>query len=681
MDKKTFEQEQEHLTEIYHKLLNKKEEIEEQISDLDEKASDEKNDIRDNIRLDYADDETSMETLGEIEVWNRYIDAYNVESNSLGKRLRTVNKLLESPYFGKITLQFDPSEDPENYYIGSAAMSEEGYKQLIIDWRSPIAELYYNQENGHTHYTVEGREIPVDLSLRRQFDISKDKLKSYFDTQIAIEDPMLLQSLSQVHSDKMQAITATIQKEQNTIIRYPDVPFLLVNGIAGSGKTSVLLQRIAYLFYKKRNTLRPDQVCLMTLNPVFREYIDNVLPDLGESNPITLTWKEFLEMVHVPFPESEYDSTEAEILNKIHDELPLLKPEADDFFDIKQKKTQILSKNEILSVINKLSQFPLGKRLIQTSLDELEQIAKNSIRNMDIDNTPSESISGSETAEENRIENDLGSALNIIRNCNFINIKNILKRILKRDNITPAEWLYTRMELTGICDRNIKYVMIDEVQDYTLSQMIVFRNYYPNARFMLLGDEFQSIRSGTLTFKALEEMTKADKKSFVELPLLTSYRSSPEITDIFASILPEEKKMMVSSVKRKGEKPLVIHCDTQSKYQEELQNTINDFSKKSGLTAVICKNRDSLEHILSLLGDSAPDEISGDCNLPKNGVFLIELIYAKGLEFDNVILPDADSNNYPDDELGNHCLYTAVSRATQHLAILTNSDLPSKINH
>ena len=129
MEKEEFNLEQDHLTTTYNKLLDMKKELEDQIAALDEKASDEKNDIRDNIRLDFADDETAFETLGEIEVWNRYIDTYNIESNSLGKRLGIVKKLLESPYFAKITLQFDPSEEPESYYIGRAAISENAYDQ------------------------------------------------------------------------------------------------------------------------------------------------------------------------------------------------------------------------------------------------------------------------------------------------------------------------------------------------------------------------------------------------------------------------------------------------------------------------------------------------------------------------------------------------------------------------
>lgn len=680
MEKEEFNLEQDHLTTTYNKLLDMKKELEDQIAALDEKASDEKNDIRDNIRLDFADDETAFETLGEIEVWNRYIDTYNIESNSLGKRLGIVKKLLESPYFAKITLQFDPSEEPESYYIGRAAISENAYDQMIIDWRSPIAEVYYNQENGHTHYTVDDREISVDLQLRRQFDLNKNKLISFFDTQVAIEDPMLLKSLQQTRSDKMQAITATIQKEQNTIIRYPDVPVLLVNGIAGSGKTSVLLQRIAYLFYQKRDTLRPEQVCLMTLNPVFRDYIDNVLPDLGEANPVTVTWQEFLQMVHVPFTENSFDDTDAENLQKIHDGLLTLKPEADDFFDIKQKEKLVMNKNDVLNVVKNFSQFPMGMRLIQIASDELEQRVKNSLRNMDHDNDDEDgSMAGSEAAQENQIENDYGGALRNIRHFSWINVKRIAQRILGKSDISAAEWLYTKMELTGACDRNMRYVMIDEVQDYTKAQMLVFRKFFPNARFMLLGDEFQSIREGTITFTEIEEMATADGKKFVELPLLTSYRSSPEITEMFAGVLPEEKKLMVSSVKRPGEATIIKSCSSDKEYASELRNLVKEFGEKEGLTAIICRNPLNMEKIIATLGKDAPVEITVHDELPKQGAFLIELTLAKGLEFDHVILADVDPMTYPDTVIGNHCLYTAMSRATQHLAILSNGELAAKV--
>lgn len=679
MNKEELKLEQDHLTSTYNKLLDMRKDLEDKIVSLDEKAMEEKNDIRDNLRFDYADDETSFETLGEIEVWNRYIDSYNVEVNSLGKRLRTITKLLESPYFAKVTLQFDPSEEPESYYIGRASISENRYQQMIIDWRSPIAEVYYNQENGHTHYTVDDKEIPVDLKLRRQFDLTKNKLNAYFDTQVAIEDPMLLASLSETRSDKMQAITATIQKEQNTIIRYPDVPVLLVDGIAGSGKTSVLLQRIAYLFYQKRNTLRPDQVCLMTLNPVFRDYIDNVLPDLGESNPVTVTWQEFLMKLHVPCGDTSQDYTDTDSLQKIKDGLLSLVPEEDDFFDVKQKEKLVLPKSDILSVVRRFNQFPMGVRLIQIASDELEQRARNSLRNMDNDSgEESESAPGSEKAEENLIENDFGGALSNIRHCSWVNVKHVAQRILKRDDITAAEWLYTKILLTGICDKNMRYVMVDEIQDYTMAQLQVLFKYYPNARFMLLGDEFQSIRRGTLTFYAIEEFAKEENKSFALLPLMTSYRCSPEITDKFAAILPDAKKMLVSSVKRPGEKTFSKAFDSDKEYYTELKKLIKEYSEMKGLTAVICRNPLTIDKIISALGKDAPSEITLQDALPESGAFLIELALAKGLEFDHVILADADEENYPSDEIGDHCLYTAMSRATQHLAILAKGKLAEK---
>ncbi len=680
MEKDVFANEQAHLTKTYNKLLEIREGLLSQISDLNEKAVDDKNDIRDNIRFDYADIETTMETLTEIEVWNRYIDTYNVESSSLGRRLETVDKLLEVPYFAEISLKFDDSEEAENYYIGRAAIAGKNHEQMVIDWRSPVAEVYYNQENGHTHYTVDDRTIPVDLKLRRQFDIRKDKLISYFDTQIAIEDPMLLKSLSQSRSDKMQAITATIQKEQNTVIRYPDVPYLLVNGIAGSGKTSVLLQRIAYLFYQKRKTLRPDQVCLLTLNPVFRDYIDDVLPDLGETNPLTITWREFLDMARVPYDANELDYTDDESLRRIHIVIQDLEPEEDDFVDVKQKDKVVLSKKEVFSVVKRYSQFPLGARLIQTVADELEERAKNSLKNMDFDSdNESEAVAGSETAVNNRIENDFGGALSCIRHCGFVDSAHVAKRILGSNQVTAAEWLFTRMELTGQCDRNMRYVMIDEVQDYTISQLMVFRKFFPNARFMLLGDEFQAIREGTLSFAQIEELAKEEKKSFVELPLLTSYRSSPEITQMFSSLLPEEKKMLVSSVQREGQKTYVKECRNDAEYYDELKKLIKEFEKKEGLTAVICRNGFNLEKICEGLDKDAPKVIEEHDSLPKSGAFLIELALAKGLEFDHVILADADPESYPGDELGKHCLYTAISRATQNLAVLSKGELSENL--
>ena len=161
------------------------------------------------------------------------------------------------PYFAKVRLQMRPGRPAQDVYIGATGVTDDSRRPLIVDWRSPIAETYYNQEMGPTSYRSTAGTRTVSLELRRQFDITQDVLHMYFDTTVAIEDSLLLGALKRHHSEKLQAITATIQREQNAVVRHEDVPVLLVNGIAGSGKTSVLLQRIAYLFYREREAPAP----------------------------------------------------------------------------------------------------------------------------------------------------------------------------------------------------------------------------------------------------------------------------------------------------------------------------------------------------------------------------------------------------------------------------------------
>lgn len=669
MEDNILKQEQEHLTTTYQKLLKMNEELDEDIRKLDNQATEEKNDIRDNIRLDFADDETKAETYGELEVWNRYIDTYNVQSEALRNKKMRIESLLKAPYFAKITLQFDPSEEPESYYIGNVEMSENGATPIVVDWRSPIAEVYYNQENGHTFYEVNGNRIDVDLQLRRQFDLDKDKLNSYFDTQVAIEDPLLLRSLSRQRSDKMQSISATIQKEQNAVIRHPDVPALIVSGIAGSGKTSVLLQRIAYLFFKQRENLRPDQVYMITLNPVFREYIDSVLPDLGESNPNTLTWQEFMDSCSIPLADKNPASTDSRDLEAIDDMLSLLIPEDGDFLPVYQKDELILSKAEVQSVVEKYNEtIPMGVRLVQVVATELETRARKVFRSRKRDN--SDKQQGEEKAAENQLENDFGGALKTIRNCGWLNYNAISKRLIGH---TPSaiEWFYLKMSLTGMCDRNARYCMVDEVQNYTKAQMMILKKYFPRAKFMLLGDEFQAIRPGTVTFKELEDIFSTDKKSTDTISLLTSYRSSPEITKLFTSLLPEEVRINTQSVQREGTEPLIKACSSEE-YRSFLLDTIRDNTDSEGLLAVVCQNKKSLNAVKDILGQDAPQVITGDKKLPKEGAILIELSHAAGLEFDCVVIPDADASRYPDDKLSKHRLYTAMSRATRKIAVLSD---------
>ncbi len=743
--KKIFTEEQTHLTETHAKLRAMRDALEAKVEAISDKAAKEKEDIRSNLSLNFDSDTDSMETYIEFEAMSHSIDQYNIEQNAAMEKLGRVKRLLKAPYFARVRLQFDPEEPPEDYYIGSAGIAENAWEQLVIDWRSPIAETYYNQENGRTFYMVNGSRVDVDLQLRRQYNLAEDKLFSFFDTQVAIEDPMLLQSLASRRTDKMKAITATIQKEQNAVIRSEDVPVLMVNGIAGSGKTSVLLQRIAYLFYKKRDDLRPEQVYLLTVNPVFRRYIDQVLPDLGEENPRTITWRDFVHIAEAPDKGPHEPAKEAD-LRKIQSALAALSFDEEDFKPVMQRGRCVLSRREIKRIADELAHIEAGPRFVRILADRLSERARVKIQRMERDdrrnnaagisdgsgaydgandgrgaysgeydgsgaNDSRRSAQGAgadagagrgsaanaespaafnemdpyadDTAagrsEQNRIRNDFGGAFSAIEHYAFLDIERIGCRILGRKNLTSAQWIWLKMLLTGICDRNVRYVMIDEVQDYTAAQLMVMRRYFDRAKFMVLGDEFQAIRPGTVTFEKIRELMSEDGREVRELSLLTSYRSSPEITEIFTGLLPKEKRGFTASVQRPGTAPVKMACATGAEYRERLSVLVSAAESEEGLTAVICGTRASLEKVREILeemlGDDAPPVLQKHQALPKGGVFLIPLDLVKGLEFDGVIIPDADRAMYPEDVLSRHRLYTAVSRATKRLSILADGEL------
>ena len=702
IQKQIFEEEQAHLTQTYGKLRAMEGELEEKIKSISEKAAQEKKDIRSNLSLNFDSDTDAMETYIEFEAMSHSIDQYNIEQDAAREKLARVKRLLKAPYFARVRLLFDPEEEPEDYYIGSAGVSENAYEHLVIDWRSPIAETYYNQDNGRTFYMVEGRRVDVDLQLRRQYNLEEDRLYSFFDTQVAIEDPLLLQSLASRRTDKMKAITATIQKEQNAVIRCNDVPVLLVNGIAGSGKTSVLLQRIAYLFYRQRENLRPEQVYLLTINPVFRQYIDQVLPDLGEENPRTITWRDFIHIAKAP-DKGPFEPAKESDLRKIEKNLKTLRLEEEDFRPVMQKGRCVLSRAEIMKVAESLTGIETGARLLHILADRLSEIARVKIRRMERDESEKRNGAAEQGGaaerdgsggsaefnsmdpyaeteepgfrEQNRIKNEYGGAFSAIGNFAFLDVEKIGGRLTKRKKLSSAEWIWLKILLTGLGDKNVRYVMIDEVQDYTAAQLMVLRRYFANAKFMMLGDEFQAIRPGTVSFAKIRELFGEAGREAVELPLLTSYRSSPEITEIFTGLLPREKRIYTASVQRPGTAPVKMGCAGSGDYLRRLRALLNAAEQEEGLTAVICGNRGSLEKVRELLGSEAPPVISRSQALPKKGTFLITLDLVKGLEFDGVILPDADAKMYPDDLLSRHRLYTAVSRATRRLGILAEGEL------
>ncbi|MBQ9059187.1 MAG: AAA family ATPase [Atopobiaceae bacterium] len=695
-----FEAEQQHLSEIYQQLLTMRQDLSEHIEVAQKAAAQDLIDMSEEIRVDFGGEDETLETLAAIETLNSVIDAYNQHHDLTVDKLGRVLLLLRQPYFAKLRLKMRPDQPSRDIYIGAAGITDERKRPLIVDWRSPIAETYYKQEMGRTSYQVDGRVREVDLELRRQFDITEDKLISYFDTTVAIQDSLLLNALKAHHSEKLQAITATIQREQNEVVRHEDVNVLLVNGIAGSGKTSVLLQRIAFLFYRERERLKPDQIYLFTPNSMFRSYIDTVLPSMGESNPQTFTWEDFLDELGLSERSSGRD-VDPEVLNKLESDIPSLTIEPADLSDIRIDGTVLITQAQLQHSFNTFSRTPTGPRkmsLIREDLHEklerrLASLARSEkiheeIASIDLDEqkqifgAPFIPEDEKEAAQFGRhyVELKFGHAHKLIEDCNWLRIDRIGMRMLGKESLTATEWLYCKVLLTGNRARDARYVMIDEVQDYTVSQLMLLSRYFSNAHFLLLGDENQAIREGTATFEQIRELFTKDHGSVEECELLTSYRSSPEISELFGSLIDKDRQMRLNSVRLAGVAPEIVECLDTEKYLEYLRSCAESAAQQKGLIAFVVADSSRKSWLAKQLGE-AVKALHKNEPLPKEGVVLLELKLAKGLEFDEVIVADAQAEVYPDTALAKRQLYTAISRAMHKVTIVSQGSMTPLLEH
>ena len=696
-DDPVFREEQLHLSDTYAKLQEIGRELVRKMERTRAAAAADKRSMSEELAPNFATYADAMETYADFAAMNRVIDGYNLAQDADAERLANVELLLKQPYFAKVALQFKPGQKPKELYIGTAGIADEAYRRLVVDWRSPVAEVYYNQDTGPTSYVADGRTIDVDLKLRRQFDIDEDRLNAYFDTTVAIQDSLLLASLSKRRTAQMQAITATIQKEQNQVVRHEDVPVLLVSGIAGSGKTSVLLQRIAYLFYQMRGSLDAREVFLITPNPVFRDYIAGVLPDLGERNPESLTWNEFARGLLPPDRGVGEANADLSTLARIDAAVRDFEFDAFDFRDIRVRDVRLVSADSVRKLSDKLRRIPAGPHRVTLMREELHARLEARLAQMAGADETLDALSALSPDEQLRIfheaiapadeQEERALALRYLRdryadafaavdNDDWLRIDRVGMRLLNADGLSPLEWLYLKMALTGLGNPDAKYVMIDEVQDYTAAQLAVLARYFRRAHFLLLGDPNQAIAPGTATFDEVRAVFEAARGPVEECRLMTSYRSTPEITELFASLLGEDERTNISAVQRADEPPAIVSCPDETSYAAALREAVAAAHDDEGLSAVIAPWKHEAKRLQKLLGDDAPPLADDTASLPAQGVVLITLKLAKGLEFDRVIVPDASERVFPaDDPLSRRRLYTTLSRATRSLVVLAHGEL------
>ncbi|WP_311772490.1 RNA polymerase recycling motor HelD [Listeria booriae] len=239
----------------------------------------------DEIKVNLETFDDRLETALSIKQQAEFLAERELTHHHRDKALQILRKLKDSPYFARVDFTPDDTNETTPIYIGIAGLSNETEDDyLIYDWRAPISSMYYDFSPGPAEYASMEKIISGTMDLKRQFIIRHGELQSMFDTNVAIGDELLKEVLGNNASDKMKNIVATIQKEQNQIIRNVKNNYLIVQGVAGSGKTSVALQRAAYLLYHYKEELNNDNMLLFSPNPLFSSYIASVLPDLGETS-------------------------------------------------------------------------------------------------------------------------------------------------------------------------------------------------------------------------------------------------------------------------------------------------------------------------------------------------------------------------------------------------------------
>lgn len=318
INENSWEQEQERLDWVMEKLQMRIAELEPEVDGLWKQAGDIRKQFWEEVTVNTGTDEDFEETFYSIRQQEALLSERERSYRLRQQQWKSMRRLLQVPYFGRIDFHEEGLDFTEQVYIGvSSFVDSDGMSFLIYDWRTPIASMYYDYSPGAAAYDTPGGHVAGTMELKRQYQIREGELQNVFDTSLTIGDQLLQQVLGMGADSQMKSIVATIQKEQNAIIRDDKSKLLIVQGAAGSGKTSAALQRVAYLLYKHRERLKADQIVLFSPNQMFNSYVSTVLPELGEENMQQTTFQQYLEygigaVFHIedPFNQIEYVLTE-----------------------------------------------------------------------------------------------------------------------------------------------------------------------------------------------------------------------------------------------------------------------------------------------------------------------------------------------------------------------------------
>ncbi|MBV4445955.1 AAA family ATPase [Clostridium tyrobutyricum] len=655
---------------------------------------------------EYRDDEDKK-----IDYFNHEIFVKEEQFKLIDMKLKQFTILKDSPYFGKI--DFVDKYGEEIIYIGRFGVtSEDEYEPIVVDWRSPVSSLFYEGKLGDVEYTApEGREKANILS-KRQFIIKDGKLKGMFDSSLNVKDEILQAVLSQNSNQKLKNIVMTIQKEQDELIRQPRKSIMVVNGAAGSGKTTIALHRIAYLLYNYRAELK-GKVLILGPNSIFMDYISTVLPSLGEEGVMQTTFREFASGIAgidniLDFKEYMEDilwnknNFKDEIMYKrsteyINDLDSLISDIENNYFkveDVKFYDEIIVKKSEIQDMLNiHFKYMPLFKRsdrIIRVIYSKIRDKRNKIVRKINEDYKKSISnlaeselntrATNLEFRRKNAIKNVIEEVIKVkneklswFKNPDIINIYNDFNNNHKIIYEDLAPILYLKIKLEGLkYNLNLRHIVIDEAQDYSSLEFIVIKQITNCKSFTIVGDTNQRIIpvSDKCDMMSLKKIFNNEHIKYFSMK--TSYRSTSQIIE-YANKYLDNSIDSISSVRfGKEVKDIQVHG-----INDLIDNIVHDIVqlKQDGYEsiAVVCRSMREVKLIDGFLKNKIHiDTFDRENMIYSKGEVILPSYFAKGLEFDAVLMIDNFSISSQNE---NKLKYIMATRALHQLHVYKTFDI------